>query len=62
MFFLQDQLVWSQDEQTQFANKTCQSHSEYKISDKVYMDARHFTSEQEKKSLDLKNAGPWEIV
>ena len=62
MTFLQDQLAWSQDEQTRFANKTHQPHPEYKIDDKVYVDARHFASEKDKKSLDLKNAGPWEIV
>ena len=27
MSFLQDQLAWSQNEQTQFVNKTCQPHS-----------------------------------
>lgn len=62
MSFLQDQLAWSQDEQTQFANRNRQPHLEYKIGNKVYVDARHFASEQDKKSLDLKNAGPWEIV
>ena len=62
MSFLQDQLTWSQDEQTQFANRTCQPHPEYKIDDKVYVDARHFPSERDNKLLDLKNAGLWEIV
>ena len=28
----------------------------------MYIDARHFASERDKKSLDLKNAGPWKIV
>ena len=55
--FLQDQLAWFQDEQTRFANKTCQTHPKYKIGDKIYVDARHFASEQEKKLLNLKNAG-----
>ena len=58
MTFLQDQLAWSQDEQTRFANKIRQPHPKYKISDKVYVDARHFASERDKKSLDLKNARP----
>ena len=62
MSFLQDQLAWSQDKQTWFMNKTCQPHFKYKIGDKVYVDARHFASERDKKSLNLKNAGPWEIV
>ena len=62
MTFLQDLLVWSQDKQTQFANRTRQPYLEYKIGDNVYVDAKHFASEQDKKSLNLKNAGPWEIV
>ena len=28
----------------------------------MYIDARHFTSERDKKLLDLKNARPWKIV
>ena len=62
MTFLQDQLAWSQDEQTQFANKTRQAHLKYKIGDKMYVDARHFASEREKKLLNLKNTRPWEII
>ena len=57
MTFFQDQLTWSQDEQTQFANRTRQPYPKYKIGDKMYVDARYFASEQDKKSLDLKNAG-----
>ena len=56
MTFLQDQLAWSQDEQTQFANRTHQSHPKYMVGDSVYMNARHFTSERDKKLLNLKNA------
>ena len=60
--FLQDQLTWSQNKQTQFANRTCQLHLEYKVRDTVYVDARHFVSEKDKKSLDLKNTELWKIV
>ena len=60
--FLQDQLAWFQNEQTQFANRTCQAHPKYKIGDKVYVGARHFASERDKKLLDLKNTEPWKIV
>ena len=45
-----------------FANRTCQPHPKYKIGNKVYVDARYFMSKRDKKSLDLKKAGPWEIV
>ena len=62
MAFLQNQLAWSQDKQTQFANRICQPHSEYKVGDSMYVDARYFASERDKKLLDLKNAGPWKIV
>ena len=60
--FLQDKLAWSQDEQTQFANRICQPHSKYKIGDKMYVNARHFASERDKKSFNLKNTGLWETV
>ena len=62
MSFLQDQLAWSQNEQTQFANGTCQLHPKYKIGDKVYVVARHFAFERDKKLPNLKNAGLWKIV
>ena len=62
MKFLQDQLAWSQDKQTQFANKTRQAYPEYKVEDSVYVDARYSTSERDKKLLNLKNAEPWKIV
>ena len=55
--FLQDQLAWLQDKQTQFANKTCQPYPKYKVGDSVYVDARHFVSEKDKKLLNLKNTG-----
>ena len=60
--FLQDQSAWSQNKQTQFVNKTCQPHLEYKIDDKVHIDARYFASERDKKLLNLKNAGLWKII
>ena len=28
----------------------------------VYVDARHFSSEQDSKSLSMENAGPWKII
>ena len=56
MEFLWDQLAWLQDKQAQFANKTRQAHSEYKVEDNIYVNARHFASERDKKLLDLKNA------
>ena len=46
----------------QFANRTRQLHLKYKISDKVYVDARHFASERDKKLLNLKNSKPWKII
>ena len=62
MEFFWDQLAWSQDKQMRFANRICQPHLKYKIGDKVYVDARHFASERDKKSLDLKNVELWKIV
>ena len=59
--YLQDQLVWAQEEQTHWANQNRQPHLEYRVGDMVYMDARHFAS-QDSKSLSVKNAGPWKIV
>ena len=62
MEFLWEQLAWLQNEQTQFANRTCQPYLKYKIGDKVYVDAKDFASEKDKKLLDLKNARLWEII
>ena len=57
--FLQDQLVWAQEEQAHWANQNCQPHPEYKVGDMVYVDARYFsTSRRKSKSLSMKNAGP----
>ena len=61
VIFLQNQLAWAQNKQTQFVNQDCQPHLEYRIGNEVYVDVRHFASEKSKKSLDLKNAGPWKI-
>ena len=61
--FLQEQLLWSQEEQARWANESRQPHSKYKVGDMVYVDARHFnTSKRESKLLSMKNAGPWKIV
>ena len=60
---LQDQLVWTQNEQAHWANQHRQAHPELKVGDMVYVDAKHFNaSERESKSLGMKNAGPWKIV
>ena len=40
MTFLQDQLAWSQNKQTQFANQNCQLYLKYQIDNEVYIDAR----------------------
>ena len=61
--YLQDQLTWSQQEQTHWADQNCQPHSEYKVGDIVYVNAGHFsTSNRESKLLSMKNAGPWKIT
>ena len=63
MRFLQDQLAQAQEKQAKFTNYDCQSHLEYQIEDKVYINAKHFVSKKLlKKSLGLNNAGPWEII
>ena len=56
--FLQDQLVWAQEEQAYWANKQRQPHPELNLGDMVYVDARHFASQKDSKSLSMKNAGP----
>ena len=60
--YLQDQLTWSQQEQAHWANQNHQPHPEYKVRDMIYVDARHFASERDSKSLSMKNAGPCKIV
>jgi len=59
--WLQDQLVWAQEEYAKYANRSRQPHPEYKIGDKVYVDARHFAAERPSRSLGQKYAGPWPI-
>ena len=54
--FLQNQLVWAQEKQAHWANQNYQLHPEYKVGDMVYVDARHFASEKNSKSLSMKNA------
>ena len=60
--YLQDQLTWSQQKQTRWANENLQPHPEYKFGDIVYVDARHFAGKKDSKSLSMKNAGPWKII
>lgn len=60
--FLQGQLAWAQDKQTRFANRHRQLHPEYKIGDKVNMDAKNFVSERDSIFLSMQNAGSWEMV
>ena len=60
--YLQDQLTWSQEEQAHWVNQNRQPHPEYNVGDIVYVDARHFASKKDSRSLSMKNAGPWKIV
>ena len=60
--FLQEQLLWSQQEQAHWTNQNRQPHPEYRVGDIVYVDARHFASKRDSKSLSMKNAGPWKII
>ena len=55
--YLQNQLTWAQEEQAYWANKQRQPHPGYKVRDMVYVDAKHFASERDSKSLSMKNAG-----
>jgi transposase InsO family protein len=59
--WLQDQLTWAQEEYTRHANKNRQPHPEYRVGDRVYVDARHFAAERPSRSLGQKYAGPWAI-
>ena len=54
--FLQDQLIWAQQDQAYLANLHCQPHLKLNIGNMVYMNAKHFASERENKSLSSKNA------
>lgn len=60
--WLRDQLAWVQEEYERHANKHRQPHPEYRVGDRVFVDARHFAAERPSKSLGLKNAGPWRIT
>ena len=60
--WLKDQITWAQGDYERHANKHRQPHPEYKVGDKVYVNAKTFAAERPSKSLGLKNAGPWRIV
>lgn len=60
--WLQDEIVWAQEEHQRHANKHRQPHPEYRLGDEVYVDARHFAAERPSISLGYKNAGPWPIT
>ena len=60
--YLKEQLTWAQDDQAKYANRERQPHPEYKIGDKVYVNAKDFKLRRASKSLSSKNVGPWKII
>ena len=60
--WLKDQIAWAQGDYERYANKHRQPHPEYKVGDKVYVNAKTFAGERPSRSLGLKNAGPWRII
>ena len=59
---LQEQLTWAQEEQARYANRDRQPHPEYKVGDRVYVNAKDLKLKKASKSLSSKNVGPWEII
>lgn len=59
---LKDHLTWAQEEQARHANQGRQPHPDYKVGDKVYINAKEFAPERPSRSLGLKNVRPWEII
>lgn len=60
--WLRNELTWAQEEQARHANKGRQPHPDYRIGDKVYVNAKDFAPERPSRSLGFKNVGPWKIV
>ena len=50
--------MWVQNKQAQFANQNYKPYPEYRIGDKVYVNARHFVLEKSKNCLILRMQGP----
>ena len=60
--FLQDQLIWTQQEQIYWANQHRQPHADLKVGNMMYMDAKHFSNKRKSKSLSSKNTDTWKII
>lgn len=59
---LQDEIAWAQEEYERHSNRHRSPHPEYRVGDRVYVDARHFAAERPSVSLGFKYAGPWPII
>lgn len=60
--FLRQELVWAQAKQVEFANRGRAVAPEFRVGDKVMLDIRNVATTRPSKSLEHKNAGPYEIV
>jgi hypothetical protein len=60
--WLKDHIAWTQESHINYANRHRQPHPEYRVGDRVYVDARHFNLQRESQKLSPRALGPWPIV
>lgn len=60
--YLRDELKWSQAKMEEQANRDRHPAPEFRVGDKVMLDARYIKTVRPNNSLDYKNLGPYEIT
>ena len=58
---LQQEMLWAQEQQAKYANRSRTPAPELRVGDKVWLDARYITTERTMKKLDYKKIGPYKI-
>jgi hypothetical protein len=60
--WLHERLTAAQENQARYANRTRSLHSNYKVRDMIYVNAKNFKSQRQSQSLSSKNARSWKII
>ncbi|KAI1507079.1 hypothetical protein Ptr86124_013994, partial [Pyrenophora tritici-repentis] len=59
--FMQENLRWSQNKMEHYANQHRQPAPDYRVGDKVYIDARNIPTMRPSRGLSAKNLGPYKV-
>ena len=60
--FIREELLWAQGYQQEYANRIRSPAPDYKVGDRVWLNARNIRTKRESKKLDWKNLGPYTIL